>query len=98
MTTKKTTQPRLEAKLAVSRARNGFGWSRGAATVGTRTYRVEIKWFDEPSQFGIKNGRVSKLWVSDDEGPVINYDRGWDTRPATAEAKAILKAVLKEFN
>lgn len=32
------------------------------------------KLYDEPSRFGIDDGRVSKLWVDG----VVNYDRGWD--------------------
>ena len=98
MTTKKNeTQP--TATLHVTRDRNDFGWSLGTAEAGGKTYRVQIKWFDEPSQFGIKNGRVSKLFVAGaGEGTLIHYERGWGVRPRTAEAKAILKAVLKEFN
>ena len=98
MTTKKNeTLP--TATLHVARARNDFGWSLGTAEAGGKTYRVQIKWFDEPSEFGIRNGRVSKLFVAGaGEGTLIHYERGWDVRPRTAGAKAILKAVLKAFN
>ncbi len=42
---------------------------------------------------------ASKLYVAAaGEGAVLDYDRGWITRASTAEAKAILKAILKEFN
>ena len=98
MTTKKNETPPA-ATLHVARDRNDFGWSLGTAEAGGKTYRIDIKWFDEPSQFGIRNGHVSKLFVAGaGEGTVINYDRGWDIRPRNARAKAILKAVLKEFN
>ena len=30
--------------------------------------------------------------------PIINFDRGWDVRPKTAEAKAMLAAIIKKFN
>ena len=70
-----------------------------ADEAGGRTYRVQVKWFDEPSRFGIRNGRVSKLFVAGaGEGTLLNYDRGWDVRPRNAAARAILKAVLAEFN
>ena len=99
MTTTKKTETLPTATLHITRDRNDFGWSLGSAEVGGKTYRVQIKWFDEPSQFGIRNGRVSKLYVAGaGEGTVINFDRGWDIRPRCAEAKAILKAVLGEFN
>ncbi len=28
----------------------------------------------------------------------VNYDRGWDVRPKTPEAKAVLSAIIKNFN
>ena len=93
----KTTN-RIEVNLGIDRARNELGWSDGTATAGGKTYRVQLKWFDEPSMFGIRNGRVSKLWVADENGTVINFDRGWDERPKTPEAKAVLKAILKAYN
>ena len=43
-----------------------------------RGYKIQAKIFDEPSQFGIDNGRISKLWISGN-GEELNYDRGWDT-------------------
>ena len=47
----------------------------------------------------IRKGRISKLWVRGEDGTVvINYDRGWDIRPATDEGKAILKEITKRFN
>jgi len=99
MTTMKKNENPTATTLNVARERNDFGWSLGTAEAGGKTYRVQIKWFDEPSQFGIRNGRVSKLFVAGaGEGTVLNYDRGWDVRPRNAAARAILKAVLEEFN
>lgn len=87
------------AVLHVARGRNDFGYSIGTAEAGGKTYRVQVKWFDEPSRFGIRNGRVSKLFVAGvGEGTVADYNRGWDVRPRNAAARAILKAVLEEFN
>lgn len=41
--------------------------------------KFQAKVYDEGSEFGINNGTVSKLWVSEANGtPIINYDRGWD--------------------
>ena len=97
-TTKKNDNKKT-ATLNVTHDRNDFGWSLGTAEVCGRTYRVQIKWFDEPSMFGIHDGRVSKLYVAAaGEGTVINFDRGWDIRPRNVAARAILKAVLEEFN
>ena len=45
-------------------------------------YAVSAKVYSEPSQYGIDNGRISKLNIKDAEGYTIaNYDRGWDVIP-----------------
>lgn len=55
--------------------------------------KFNAKVYEEPSEFGIKNGNVSKLWIDG----VCNYDRGWDVRAKTAEGKAMVKAILAYF-
>ena len=98
-TNKKKNETLPTATLRVPRTRDYLAWSFGSAEVAGKTYRVQVKWFEEPSRFGIRHGRVSKLYVAAaGEGAVLDYDRGWITRASTAEAKAILKAILKEFN
>lgn len=65
-------------------------------------YLFEAKLFDDRSTYGINNGRVSKLCVysmdrkgiMDWDKTFINYDRGWDIRPAK-EYKATFKAVME---
>lgn len=66
-------------------------------------YNFQAKLFDEGSTFGIKNGRVSKLAIWDEEirqkeqnlfkGCIVNYDRGWDIRPKK-EFKPYFDAVM----
>ena len=74
-------------------------WTLGSATVNGKTYKIQMVRFDEPSQYGIRLGRISKLWVAEaGNEPVINFDRGWDVRPKAAEAKALLTAITKKFN
>lgn len=60
---------------------NGFKW--------------EAKIYNEGSEYGINNGRVSKLFVKNGESYVITYDRGWDIEPETDELKEWLKDFLK---
>lgn len=65
----------------------GTNWCSGK--IGK--YNFEAKLFDEGSTFGIKNGRVSKLAIWDEEirqkeqnffkSCIVNYDRGWDIKP-----------------
>lgn len=72
-------------------------WVSG--TVGHYTF--EAKLFDDPSTYGIKNGRVSKLSIYDRskikdsffDGCIVNYDRGWDIRPKK-EDKPYYNAVM----
>jgi hypothetical protein len=61
-------------------------------------FRFQAKIYDTGSKYGIGGGRVSKLEVWDEKaqelGIIIAYDRGWSTKPATAEHKSILRALL----
>lgn len=74
-------------------------WTLASAMVNGKNYKIQLVRFDEPSQYGIRRGHISKLWVSEaGHEPIINFDRGWDVRAKTAEAKAILAAIIKQFN
>lgn len=48
-------------------------------------YSGSAKVYDDPSKFGINNGRVSKLWLTYKGQPILNYDRGWDTKSGDFE-------------
>ncbi len=54
----------------------GGGWYEGKQGI----YRWQALVFDEPSRFGLDEGRVSKLWIKNTEtGQVVfNFDRGLD--------------------
>ena len=74
-------------------------WTFATATTNGKEYRIMLVRFEEPSNYGIRQGRISKLWMSNVEGgEFINYDRGWDMCPVSAEAKAVLAAIIKKFN
>ena len=58
----------------------------------------QAKVYDLPSNFGINEGRVSKLLLrSTDGSPFAAYDRGWDILPRTQEQLDMLQAVLDHF-
>ena len=57
-----------------------------------------VKHFEEPSDFGIKGGRMSKLTLSINGKIVCSYERGWDVRPTCDAARAAYKILLKEYN
>ena len=90
----------MEAKITVTRTKKAINvWTMATAEVDGKMYHIEMVRFDEPSIYGIRKGRISKLWVRGEDGTVvINYDRGWDIRPATDEGKAILAAITKQYN
>ena len=80
--------------------RHDGAWTIARAKVENRFFEINVKHFEEPSRFGIKNGRVSKLWIRE-EGKTeadVNYERGWDVRPKTKAAKAIMNEILAMYN
>ena len=91
---KKTTH------FITAKALNG-GWIDG----NIDSFRFQAKVYAEGSDFGIKDGRVSKLAIWDEAkkqacgniftASILNYDRGWDIKPATAADKEVLRAMLE---
>ena len=53
----------------------------------------QAKVYEEPSVYGIRKGNISKLWIKG----ICSYDRGWDQRPQTPEAKELVKAICAFF-
>lgn len=56
------------------------------------------KHYDEPSFYGINEGRISKLELRQDGRCVYNFDREPDLEPQTEEAAAALEILIKKFN
>jgi hypothetical protein len=73
-------------------------------TVNSGEYGFEAKLFDEGSEYGINNGRVSKLSIWNEKNrqeeqdflkaSIVNYDRGWDIKPKKGY-KEIFDAVMQ---
>lgn len=58
-----------------------------------------VKHFDDPSQFGIDEGRISKLAIAVDGKLVLNYDRGWDiTSCGIPAVQKTYEALVERFN
>ena len=66
------------------------GWVTGR----TDDYEFEAKLSNEPSRFGIRDGRVIKLILKDSGGEVANYDRGWEYKPDSPEFENFLTTLL----
>lgn len=74
-----------------SKRRLGDNWKEIEVwdSVGEQLYRCQALVFDEPSQYGINGGRVSKLSIRNRRNvEVFQYDRGFDHGTATGIAIA----------
>jgi hypothetical protein len=89
--------------VVTAKPRDNMNWITGTIAKGEDKFQFQIKQFDKGSEHGIKNGRISKLWMRKIEadgsgsGEAANYSRGWDTRP-TGIAKELCNAIIKKFN
>ena len=61
-------------------------------------YNFFIKQYDEGSEYGISNGRISKLEIWKEGQLFVQYDRGWSKKPSGVQAKAVYEQILKEYN
>lgn len=83
-----------------------YGWIEGTVEVqnvcqyGSRSYRFNAKVYGLPSNNGIDDGCISKLYVTDvNTGiEVIGYDREWYCEPCCPQEDAALNALLEIFD
>lgn len=77
-----------------SKAENS-GWKQGTSG----NFEWNILSFDEPSEYGINNGRISKLFIRDKTTYKVeaNYDRGWDVRPSQ-KVKSLYDELIRRYN
>jgi len=101
-----TTKPKIQRKksgilVEITDFPKDSNWITG--TVGDLEFEAKV--YDSGSDYGIKNGRVSKLHIYQRSGKafpfqtgkdIVCYDRGWGTRPAK-EFKPHFDAVMKEL-
>ncbi len=78
----------------------GGNWIEGSLG----KFKICAKVFAVGSDFGIKNGRISKIQICDVaqehwgwEQTYLNYDRGWDTRPSDPETIKFINKLLVAF-
>lgn len=69
-------------------------WSNGKID----GYEYSVKHFENGSEFGIDEGRISKIEIRKDGKILVNYDRGWDIEPKDAAVKAVLFKLLERYN
>lgn len=78
----------------------GGNWIEGSLG----KFKFCAKVFAVGSDYGIKNGRISKIQVCDTsqehwgfEQTYLNYDRGWDIRPNDPEIVEFINGLLEAF-
>lgn len=73
-------------------------WREGTLEIGASVFTYCIKVYGEGSDYGIDEGKISKLMLKRDGRVVCNYDRGWDIRPRDPETKQALASLKKTYN
>ena len=73
-------------------------WSEGSIKVRNSLFHYWVKHYDEPREYGINEGRVSKLTLKRNGEIVYNFDRGLDVEAADEETELALVILLKEYN
>jgi len=61
-------------------------------------YAYYAKCYETGSQYGINNGRISKLDIRKDGKMLYNYDRGLDFDNLDAEGKEAYEQILAKHN
>lgn len=96
-----TTERETEPKTTKMEETNM--WHEGTIGVpqGDGKYTVVHYWvkaYNEPSEYGIDSGRISKLTLKVKGEVIYNYDRGEDILPQNEAAEKALAILLYEFN
>lgn len=73
-------------------------WTNGVIKIDKTSVTFSVKHFEEPSEFGIDEGRISKLDLRVKGKIVANYDRGWDIEPTDDAVEKALQYVLATYN
>lgn len=73
-------------------------WKEGSIRIGRSIFHYWMKVYDNPSEFGIKRGRVSKLTLKRNGETVYQYDRGLDIPEVDMDTKLAVRLLLKEID
>jgi hypothetical protein len=77
-------------------------WSTGTISISGIKVSYEVKHFENPSDWGIDCGRISKMAIRIPgmygDNLIAHYDRGWDVLPETEFAQLACDEVMHRFN
>lgn len=57
-----------------------------------------VKAYEEPSEYGIEEGKISKMEIEINGQTVCSYDRGWNIYPETEEANIAYAILMESYN
>lgn len=72
-------------------------WARGIIGINGRRLKYEAKVYDEPSEYGLFEGRVSKLCITENGKEVFNYDRGIDIDSDDEDVNNAIAIILDKY-
>ena len=73
-------------------------WDKGTLEIDGTKVDYWVKHYKEGSEFGINEGRISKLDCRVDGEIILHYERGWDIEPQTELANKVLEILKSRFN
>jgi hypothetical protein len=73
-------------------------WREGSIKVHDSIIHYWVKCYENGSEFGIDEGRISKLMLKRNGKIIANYDRGWDIEPVDEDAEIALAILLLAHN
>ena len=78
-------------------------WHQGVIGIPNKNGKMKaaefwVKAYDEGSEYGIEEGRISKMEIRINGQTVCNYDRGWDIYPETEEANIAYAILIQQYN
>lgn len=73
-------------------------WDHGKTYVNGTVYEYWIKYYDEPSCFGIDGSRISKMEIrKEGDVVVLLYDRGWNVMPDDDGTELVFRFLMQEY-
>ncbi len=73
-------------------------WKEGSIKVNGEIFHYWMKVYETGSQWGIDEGKVSKLMLKRNGEIVYNYDRGEDVAPVDEDTKLAVQLLLQSEN
>ena len=73
-------------------------WKEGSIKVNGAIFHYWMKVYETGSQWGINEGKVSKLMLKRNGEIVYNYDRGEDVAPVDEDTELAVQLLLQSEN